>query len=77
MSNIKEPQICTVRAIIKSLSTRFAPFGETLREVTLVESRDDGYFVVEYEGELCIAVLDAYTGRFFVDDVYGRVGSSV
>lgn len=42
-------------------------------EVEIVSHRDDNHVVAKYHGNLYTAVFNGFTGRYYVDDVYGLI----
>ena len=53
-------------------------FGETnvLGEATIIERIGDNDYLAEYNGVKCHAIYNPFSGRYFVDDVYGVIRSS-
>lgn len=44
-----------------------------IRDVLILEHRDNNNCVAEYNGFRCTAVYNLYTGLYYVDDLYGRL----
>jgi len=42
-----------------------------LGEATIIESIGDNLYLAEYNGVKCTAIFNFFTGRYYVDDVYG------
>ena len=47
-----------------------------MREVTVLETkytRNSTLYIVDYEGILCTAIFNFFSGDYYADDVYGRL----
>lgn len=47
-----------------------------MREVTVLETkytRNSTLYIVDYEGVLCTAIFNFFSGDYYADDVYGRL----
>lgn len=45
-------------------------------EITILEERNDAngkYYVVDYKGVKCTAILNGFNCCYYADDVYGRI----
>jgi hypothetical protein len=42
-----------------------------LGEVEIIKSIGDNLYLAEYNGVKCTAIYNFFTGRYYVDDVYG------
>ncbi len=42
-----------------------------LGEATILEKVGDNLYLAEYNGVRCTAIFNFFTGRYYVDDVYG------
>ena len=47
-----------------------------LGEATIIERIGDNDSLAEYNGVKCHAIYNPFSGRYFVDDVYGVIRSS-
>ena len=54
------------QACIHSLNGRLA-------DVEIIEKRDGGDYVADYNGTRCTAIFNLFAGRYYVDDVYGKL----
>ena len=59
----------TVQARIHSLGGQFA-------EVTIISENGCNNVIVEYKGVRCTAVYNPFVGCYYVDDIYGIIGSA-
>jgi hypothetical protein len=44
-----------------------------LGEAEIIKSIGDNLYLAEYNGVKCTAIFNYFTGRYYVDDVYGVV----
>jgi hypothetical protein len=44
-----------------------------LADATILEKTGDNQYLAEYNGARCTAILNPFTGQFYVDDTYGLV----
>ncbi len=44
-----------------------------LGEAKIIRKIGDNLYLAEYRGVKCTAIFNPFTGRYFVDDVYGIV----
>ena len=44
-----------------------------LAEATILEKIGDNLYLADYNGVKCTAIFNIFVGRYYVDDVYGRV----
>jgi hypothetical protein len=44
-----------------------------LGEAEIVKSIGDNLYLAEYNGVKCTAIFNFFTGRYYVDDVYGEI----
>ena len=44
-----------------------------LGEAEILEDRGNNQYIAEYNGVKCAAIFNVFVGRYFVDDVYGRI----
>ena len=53
--------------------------GETsvLAEATIVEKIGDNLYLADYNGTRCTAIFNPFVCRYYVDDIYGKVGENV
>ena len=42
-----------------------------LDEATIIKSIGDNLYMADYNGVKCTAIFNPFTGRYYVDDVYG------
>ena len=42
-----------------------------LGEATIIKEIEDNQYLAEYNGVKCTAIYNFFTGRYYVDDVYG------
>ena len=47
-----------------------------LGEATILEKIGDNRYLAEYNGVKCTAIFNFFTGRYYVDDVYGVMEAS-
>ena len=40
---------------------------------TIIEKIGDNLYLADYNGVKCTAIFNIFVGRYYVDDVYGRV----
>ena len=59
-----------VQAYIHSLKDQDAD-QHVLGEAEIIEKTGDNQYIAEYNGVRCTAIFNPFTGRYFVDDVYG------
>lgn len=45
-----------------------------IREVIIVGKIENTYLAI-YEGQLCTAIFNVFTGLYYVDNIYGVIGS--
>lgn len=66
----------TVYAYIYSLN-RGKMQSDEMDEITILEEKDDyekgRYYIADYKGVKCTAILNGFNGCFYADDVYGRI----
>ena len=48
-----------------------------LGKATILERIGDNQYLADYNGVKCTAIFNLFVGRYYVDDVYGKVGESV
>ena len=61
-----------VQAYIHSLKDR-AHDRNVLGEAEIIECIGNNLYLAEYNGVRCTAIFNFFTGRYYVDDVYGVV----
>jgi len=61
-----------VQAYIHSLKDRKTDTN-VLGEAEILEDRGNNQYIAEYNGVKCAAIFNVFVGRYFVDDVYGRI----
>ena len=61
-----------VQAYIHSLKDREHD-RNILGEAEILERIGDNLFLAEYNGVRCTAIYNVFVGRYFVDDLYGRL----
>ena len=61
-----------VMAYIHSLKDKKTDTN-VLDECEIIEIVDDSNIIAEYKGVRCTAIFNHFVGRYFVDDVYGRI----
>jgi len=59
-----------VQAYIHSLKDREHD-RHVLSEAEIIKCIGDNLYLAEYNGVRCTAILNCFTGRYYVDDVYG------
>ena len=59
-----------VKAYIHSLKEQ-TNNRHVLGEAEIIEQIGDNLYLAEYGGIRCTAIFNPFTGRYFVDDVYG------
>ena len=59
-----------VQAYIHSLKDRVHDH-HVLGEAEIIRQIDDNLYLAEYKGVRCTAIFNFFTGRYYVDDVYG------
>lgn len=64
-----------VQAYIHSLKDREHD-RNVLGEAEILERIGDNLFLAEYNGVRCTAIYNVFVGRYFVDDLYGRLDGS-
>ena len=47
-----------------------------LAEATIIERLGDNDYLADYNGVKCRAMYNPFTGRYFVDDVYGVINQT-
>lgn len=66
----------TVYAYIYSLNRGKAQSTE-MDKITVLEEKEDAkrgkYYIVNYKGIKCTAILNGFDGCFYADDVYGAL----
>ena len=60
----------TVTAYIHSLKDKQND-RHVLGEATIIKSIGDNLYLADYNGVKCTAIFNFFTGRYYVDDVYG------
>lgn len=60
----------TVTAYIHSLKDKTND-RHVLGEATIIKSIGDNLYLADYNGVKCTAIFNFFTGRYYVDDVYG------
>jgi len=60
------------KAYIHSLKDREHD-RNVLGEAEIIERIGDNLYLAEYKGIKCTAIFNFFTGRYYVDDVYGVV----
>lgn len=63
-----------VEAYIHSLKDH-AHDCHVLGEAEIIRRIGDNLYLAEYQGVRCIAIYNPFVGRYYVDDVYGLLGS--
>jgi len=61
-----------VKAYIHSLKDKEHD-RNVLGEAEIIECIGDNLYLAEYKGIKCTAIFNFFTGRYYVDDVYGVV----
>jgi len=61
-----------VEAYIHSLKDQVND-RHVLGEAEIIECIGDNQYLAEYNGVRCTAIFNFFTGRYYVDDVYGIV----
>ena len=61
-----------VTAYIHSLKDREHD-KNVLGEAEIIREIGDNLYLAEYNGVRCTAIFNYVTGRYYVDDVYGRI----
>ena len=61
-----------VTAYIHSLKG-IANDRNVLGEAEIIREIGDNSYLAEYNGVRCTAIYNYFTGRYYVDDVYGRI----
>jgi len=61
-----------VTAYINSLKDKVNN-RHVLGEAKIIKSIGDNLYLAEYNGVTCTAIFNHFTGRYYVDDVYGVV----
>ncbi|MBD5144977.1 MAG: hypothetical protein HDT21_03555 [Ruminococcus sp.] len=46
-----------------------------LAEVEIIEHKDNNNVIAEYNGQKCTAIFNPFVGRYYVDDIYGKIES--
>ena len=59
-----------VEAYIHSLKDRKHD-RHVLGEAKIIKQIGDNLYLAEYNGVRCTAIFNVFTGRYYVDDVYG------
>lgn len=59
-----------VKAYIHSLKDKEHD-RHVMGEVEIIKSIGDNLYLAEYNGIRCTAIFNFFTGRYYVDDVYG------
>ena len=44
-----------------------------LAEVEIVEHKDNNHCLARYNGKLCTAIFNPYSGYYYVDDIFGVI----
>ena len=44
-----------------------------LAEVEIVEHKDNNHCLARYDGKLCTAIFNPFSGYYYVDDVFGVI----
>ena len=70
-----------VQAFLRSLKQEGNPergdFGHQKAEVTIISHKNNNEVVAEYGGVYYSAIFNPFAGSYFVDDVDGRIGSTL
>ncbi len=45
-----------------------------LDTVTIISHKDNNHCLAVYKGKICTAVWNQFSGYYYVDDVYGKMG---
>jgi hypothetical protein len=61
-----------VQAYILSLKSR-ENNRHVLGEAEIIERIADNQYLADYNGIRCTAIFNYFTGRYFVDDMYGKI----
>lgn len=61
-----------VQTYIHSLKD-FATDRNALGEAEIVKCIGDNLYLAKYNGVRCTAIFNPFVGRYFVDDLYGKV----
>jgi hypothetical protein len=61
-----------VTAYIHSLRDK-AHDTQVLGEAEIIKNIGDNFYLAEHKGVKCTAIFNFFTGRYYVDDVYGVV----
>jgi hypothetical protein len=68
-----------VMAYVHSLKQKGDPyngdFGHQMAEVTIISHKNNNDVTAEYNGVLCTAIFNPFTGAYYVDDIYGRISN--
>ena len=63
----RKVDIMKVLAMVHSL--------KDLAEVEIIEHKDNNNVIAEYNGKKCTAIFNPFVGRYYVDDIYGKIES--
>lgn len=44
-----------------------------LAEATIIKKIDNNQYLADYNGIKCTAIFNPFVGRYYVDDVYGKM----
>ena len=45
----------------------------SLAEVEIVEHKDNNHCLAQYNGKLCTAIFNPFSGYYYVDDIFGVI----
>jgi hypothetical protein len=68
--------IAKCQCYIHSLKDRKSD-RNVLGEATIIKNIGDNVYLADYQGVKCTAILNIFTGNYFVDDVYGIQSEAV
>lgn len=66
---VKETMAQETQAVIHSLHGK-------LDTAIILSHEDNNHCLAEYRGEICTAVWNPFSGYYYVDDIYGKVGKA-
>lgn len=59
--------------MIKQMGEAMVHSLNSLAEVEIVEHKDNNHCLARYNGKLCTAIFNPYSGYYYVDDIFGVI----
>ena len=61
---------------MRKIQARIHSLGGSFDEVTIISEKSCNDVIVEYRGIRCTAIYNPFVGCYYVDDIYGIIGSA-